>query len=343
MIHALNWLPSTLTIRRGEPHTSKHTQRNMTSAAEALKEKGNVAFRSGDYLQAEDLYTQALQKNPHNPLLFTNRANARLRLHRWDDAVNDCLKSIEIMGPTRPNTKAFYFLGQIALWQSSTMPLRPLLTVRTAQAQLALHHPHEALSSALTAYEQAKFPPPSARTLPRDLETFSAFVLKCKKAKFATRDRDRLRRQGDLRAELEEASERKKQADLDDITQRLHSTRIGPVEAAERKQEILSDFDAKINALRNLFAAADPATHKPREIPDHLVDMITFEPMHDPVITKNGHSYERATIYEHLKRSPTDPLTREPLSVGDLRNNFGLKAACDEFWEGGASDWILDW
>lgn len=70
---------------------------------------------------------------------------------------------------------------------------------------------------------------------------------------------------------------------------------------------------------------------------------ITFEPMHDPVMTRNGHSYERATIYEHLKRSKTDPLTREPLTVDELRPNFGLKAACDEFWESGASDWIIDW
>jgi hypothetical protein len=62
--------------------------------------------------------------------------------------------------------------------------------------------------------------------------------------------------------------------------------------------------------------------------------------MHDPVMTRNGHSYERATIYEHLKRSKTDPLTREPLSIDELRPNYGLKAACDEFWESGASDWI---
>lgn len=62
-----------------------------------------------------------------------------------------------------------------------------------------------------------------------------------------------------------------------------------------------------------------------------------------PQITKNGHSYERATLYEHLKRSPTDPLTRDVLTINDLRSNYGLKAACDEFWESGASEWIYDW
>ena len=212
-----------------------------------------------------------------------------------------------------------------------------------AQAQLALHHPHEALSSALTAYEQVRNPAPAARTSPKDLETFSAFVLKCKKAKFAVRDRERLRRQQDLCAELEESLDRSKQHDLDTISLRLDRRELGQVEASENTQEVLEAFERKRNELRSVFALADPAHHKPREIPDHLVDMITFEPMHDPVMTKNGHSYERATIYEHLKRSPTDPLTRDPLTIDELRSNYGLKAACDEFWESGASDWIMDW
>jgi hypothetical protein len=34
---------------------------------------------------------------------------------------------------------------------------------------------------------------------------------------------------------------------------------------------------------------------------------------------------------EHLKRSPADPLTREPLRVEDLRPNLSLKAACEVF------------
>jgi STIP1 family protein 1 len=84
----------------------------MSYLADQLKEKGNVAFRDGDYAEAEDLYTQAVQKYSRNPLIWTNRANVRLKLQRWDGAVNDCLKSIEITGPNGQNHKAFYFLGK---------------------------------------------------------------------------------------------------------------------------------------------------------------------------------------------------------------------------------------
>ncbi|KAI7298709.1 hypothetical protein KC315_g17929, partial [Hortaea werneckii] len=52
-------------------------------AAEQLKDKGNFAFRNGSYAEAEDFYTQATQKYSRNPLIFTNRANARLKLQQW--------------------------------------------------------------------------------------------------------------------------------------------------------------------------------------------------------------------------------------------------------------------
>lgn len=78
-----------------------------------------------------------------------------------------------------------------------------------------------------------------------------------------------------------------------------------------------------------------------QEVPDYLVDNISFSVMHDPVLTKTGHSYDRATIQEHLRRSETDPLTREPLHKEDLRPNLALKQACEEFWK--YNGWAVDW
>lgn len=83
----------------------------MSYLADQLKEKGNSAFRNGDFAEAEDLYTQAIQKHSRNPLIFTNRANVRLKLQQWEGAVNDALKSLEITGQGQ-NHKAWYFLGR---------------------------------------------------------------------------------------------------------------------------------------------------------------------------------------------------------------------------------------
>lgn len=113
-------------------------------------------------------------------------------------------------------------------------------------------------------------------------------MLRCKKEKFRARDRERLRRQGELRAELEEMLEKQRQQDLDQVAEELHRGQLGQVEASERSEEVRGNYEKKINSLRTVFEIAEPQNNTPREIPDHLVDMITFEPMHDPVITKNG-------------------------------------------------------
>jgi len=86
----------------------------MSYLADQLKEKGNDAFRKGAFTEAEEYYTQAIQKHSKNPLIFTNRANVRLKLQQWDGVVNDCLISIDISGPGGQNHKAFYFLGKAA-------------------------------------------------------------------------------------------------------------------------------------------------------------------------------------------------------------------------------------
>lgn len=79
-------------------------------AAEQLKNSGNKCFKEGDYEGAETLYSQAIQKNSANPLLFTNRANARLKLEKWEGVIDDCIRSIELL---KDNMKAFFYLGML--------------------------------------------------------------------------------------------------------------------------------------------------------------------------------------------------------------------------------------
>jgi tetratricopeptide (TPR) repeat protein len=80
------------------------------SAADQLKNSGNKCFKNGDYEDAEALYSQAIQKHSANPLLFTNRANARLKLEKWEGVIDDCIRSIELL---KENMKAFFYLGML--------------------------------------------------------------------------------------------------------------------------------------------------------------------------------------------------------------------------------------
>ncbi|MCJ1466140.1 hypothetical protein MMC07_004759, partial [Pseudocyphellaria aurata] len=275
----------------------------MATKAMLLKEEGNKYFQAGDFGEAERLYTRAIQKDPSNPKLFTNRAMTRIKLQSWEACIDDCIKSIEL---EQGNMKGYYYL---------------------AQAQLALRHPNEALNSALTAYEEC------LRTNSTSTRNVSTLVLQAKKEKWEAKERDRIRRRSDLLRELEDGLRKGADHELHLLESRIFNREVGESEAAEEKIEIETSSKQKIEELWSVFAIADPENMKKREVPDYMIDNISFAIMHDPVTTTRGQSYEKSTMLEHLRRSETDPLTREPLRVQDLRPNLALKQACEEFLE----------
>lgn len=58
---------------------------------------------------------------------------------------------------------------------------------------------------------------------------------------------------------------------------------------------------------------------------------ITATVMSDPVVAKDGQSYERAAIEKWLRRNKTSPVSRLPLSVSELTPNRTLKDVIDHF------------
>ncbi len=111
------------------------------------------------------------------------------------------------------------------------------------------------------------------------------------------------------------------------------------------------ELKEKMEILGKTFKAAD-TKHEPREVPDYLLDPISFNlfvgkylqlyytccfyiPLSfanhilslDPVITKSGQSYERSWLLQHLKTSKTDPFSREKITENDLYPNLALKDA----------------
>ncbi len=53
-------------------------------------------------------------------------------------------------------------------------------------------------------------------------------------------------------------------------------------------------------------------------IPPNLIDPLLFEPFVDPVMTAYGRIYSSRSIKRHLLSVSADPLTQEPLTVGQL-------------------------
>lgn len=83
-------------------------------AAEKLKNEANEFFNKQDYYTAIDLYSKAIEKNPNNAVLYSNRSISHLRLENFGYALSDADKATSL-NPTY--TKAYYRKGaaQMAL------------------------------------------------------------------------------------------------------------------------------------------------------------------------------------------------------------------------------------
>ena len=58
---------------------------------------------------------------------------------------------------------------------------------------------------------------------------------------------------------------------------------------------------------------------------------ITQQVMVTPVITPEGHTYEKNAILEWLKNNSSDPQTRNPLNSSMLKPNTSLQYLCDQY------------
>jgi len=67
---------------------------------EEAKEKGNADFKAGKNQSAIDHYTAGINADPYNKTLtstlYANRAACYLKLKKYDEAVSDCNKAIEL-------------------------------------------------------------------------------------------------------------------------------------------------------------------------------------------------------------------------------------------------------
>ncbi|KAI1113860.1 U-box domain-containing protein [Nemania sp. NC0429] len=192
-----------------------------------------------------------------------------------------------------------------------------------SQCLLSLQDVDGALENALLAYRLG------SETADKSLAHLTSQVLRCKKERWDKREKQRLREGQELEEQLVSLIKRE---EWDLLT--IANTEL-------ERAVVQEESEKRIGILRATFEAARSASEKKREVPDWVIDDISFGIMIDPVMTKTGKSYERASIMEALRRHPVDPLTREPLYPSELRPNLGLKQACEEFLE--QNGWAVDW
>ncbi|GFH17098.1 uncharacterized protein HaLaN_13654, partial [Haematococcus lacustris] len=116
--------------------------------ADALKAKGNAAFSAGQYEEAIDFFSQAIELDPKNHVLFSNRSAAAASLQRYSEALEDAKQCVAL----KPDwAKGYSRLGaaHFGLQQLDS-------AVKAYEDGLALDPGNEQLQSGLADAEAAK-------------------------------------------------------------------------------------------------------------------------------------------------------------------------------------------
>jgi hypothetical protein len=64
---------------------------------------------------------------------------------------------------------------------------------------------------------------------------------------------------------------------------------------------------------------------------DALTCPITLDLFVDPVLANDGHTYERSAIVEWVKLNETSPLTRQTITLNELKSNQFVKKLADQY------------
>lgn len=271
------------------------------ATADALKQEGNKYFQAQNYEAAIQKYSESIKADGGKN--FQLYTNRALARLRLSQwsQVIDDCQTSLALN-TKKNIKGYYFLSMAQL------------EVRPAQAR-------EALANGLLAYELC------VQLNDKSIKNVVEQILNCKKAVWAEKERPRLEAKTRI---LNHVTNLMQEA----LDSKLSKIRSGTPESQMEGEALQKEYDEQIKLL------SESLTRRP-EVPSWLIDDISFACMHDPVMTKNGRSYERATIMEHLRYNKIDPVTRDPLYEADLRSNHALAQACDEFLQ--ENGWAVDY
>ncbi|KAI1318847.1 STIP1 y and U box-containing protein 1 [Mortierella claussenii] len=310
--------------------------------AEQHKLKGNDYFKAKAYDDAIQEYSTAIVKNP------------AVALARFANVVADCERVVEL---DPKSVKGYYFMGkaqlelglpseaysllkrsyELALEQRSVFTKEIVMIIGEAKKQKWIEQERKKMTEVHGTYRYLSglVEQDIQRQMDELDQTASDYQ---DNLSYLRSDRDyRL-------SQLETMMQRASQASPN-AQQYLDHNRPAspspPVTSNLASPDASPQLSKKPKVEEKKDEAATP--FQVRDVPDYMLDKITFEFMHDPVIsTRSGISYERSTLLEHFSYGRLfDPVAQVPLTERDIVPNRALKEACDDFLS--KNGWAVDY
>lgn len=282
----------------------KHIMADPIRRAELYKTKGNTYFSKKDFDNAIREYSAAIAQNPRNAVYYTNRALCYLKLKKYANVIADCKEAINL---DENSVKGHYMLGQ-ALTENGEL--------------------ESAITSLKKAYELSL----------SEKAAFSAEIvqalLNARKKKSEIEEHKRIYRESELLRYIKALINAERDKQLQKVAPRNTFSKwvnSHPPDIQEKIDQINKAHNERLSQLEQVFIQSDENL-RPREVPEYFLDKISFEVMHDPVITPSGITYERAYLREHFKKiGHFDPLSRRECRENNLYPNLALKEAIEDY------------
>lgn len=102
--------------------------------------------------------------------------------------------------------------------------------------------------------------------------------------------------------------------------------------------EKLEALQSLVDSVQSVIASTAQEDKNLGQAPDEFLDPLLCTLMADPVCLPSGQVIDRSTITQHLLNDPTDPFSRQPLTVDQLVPASDLKQRIDAWREQKVSD-----
>lgn len=248
-----------------------------------------------------------------------------MKLQQWTSAISDCRKALEIDNSL---VKAHFFLGQ-ALTETGSYDeaLKNLQRAHELAREKQINFGDD-IAYQIRLVKRLKWSKveDEAAELEDELQTYLIDLIR----------KDRDEKLQDLNCKLTAVKTDAANSSWQPTASSSQSNNPATPEDEVKNLEIQetntkSKCDIYINKLDNIFDNLRRSRRK-RGVPDYLCGKISFEIMHEPVITPSGITYDRQDIEEHLKRvGHFDPITRQPLKANQLIPNLAMKEVVDVY------------